>query len=98
MMRPDPIHRPGDGTSLRAVGVLTRPKFDLSLLLGGGGTRRFVGIEGHPVDPHPMQDNRKLASERHLGLAHAGALGHGHGPSFEHRPRTGRVRMTLAAS
>jgi hypothetical protein len=53
---------------------------DLSSLYGGRG---LLGHKRCPVSQHPVQDDSKLARERHLRLPHAGALGHAHRPTLQ---------------
>ena len=84
--RPDLIHRPGEGTS-RREGLVPWPARELSRSLLLCGRRHDLGlgrvVERLSVGQHAMQDDRELARERHLGLAHAGAAGDPHRPALE---------------
>ena len=79
--RPGLIHRPGDGTWLRADGVV-RPNSVSPRRLSFDHCR-FVGGERRIVDQHAMQDHSKLARKRDLGLVLAGAGSQAHGPALE---------------
>ena len=52
IMRPDLIHRPGDGTLLR--GLVSRPRTCDLLSLTGYGCGRFVGEKARPVRQHAV--------------------------------------------
>src|SRR3979409_1311296 len=80
-MRPGLIHRPGDGTLLRAAGVRTARTCNLLTLAGCGGSR-LVGNETCTVSQHAMKNHSELAGERDLGLAHTGAGGQAHPPAL----------------
>jgi len=84
--RSDLIHRPGDGTLLRAKGVSNRPNLQSPLVSGCGRSRRGSSS----CRPACGADNGKLAGERDLALAHAGASRQAHPPALQgralHRP------------
>src|SRR5579863_939864 len=78
--RPDLIHRPGEGTSLREGWCLTRPKTCFSLL-----GCCCSGVERCAVGKHAMQNHGELARQRDLCLAHPGSLGDPHRPALKLR-------------
>src|SRR5260370_31979700 len=84
--RPDLIHRPGEGTSLREgwCGDLPENQFPIysSDCCGGCLGDR---IERYAVLEHAMHDYRELACQRDLRLAHAGSLGDPHCPALKLR-------------
>lgn len=79
--RPDRIHRPGEGTSLGESLVSWPAQNPIDTpCLGCRGLGR--GVERFCVSEHAMQDNGELTRQRHLGLAHASALGDPHRPAL----------------
>src|SRR5262249_4950030 len=85
MMRSDPFHRPGEGTSLREGWCRAPPESLCSLSpLSGGKLERAPSVDkSRSIDPHAMQDDAQLARKCHLGLGHACALGQFHPPAFQ---------------
>src|SRR3954466_7071872 len=70
-MRPDPIHRPGNGTLLREL--VSRPRTCDLLILTRCSRSCLVSNEARFVSKHAVQHHGELTGERNFGLAHAGA-------------------------
>jgi hypothetical protein len=88
--RPDLIHRPGDGTLLRAAGVSNRPNLQSpSFSALADGRCSFVGEETCPVSQHAVQDHGEFAGERNLGIRDEAK-----GPLF--RSATGKTGVLTA--
>ena len=69
---PDPSSRRRD---LAPGGWCLDPPEPVNLLTSAGsGDSSFISEEARPVGQHAMQNDRKLAGERDLGLAHTGAI------------------------
>src|SRR5206468_6236995 len=82
-LRPDLIHRPGEGTSLREGWCPTRPKAVVLSLSDHCGASLGGWVEGGIVSEHAMHDHSELAGDRDLGFGHAGAPGDAHAPALE---------------
>src|ERR1700742_2866990 len=55
------------------------------------GCLRSSGVEWCSTDQHPVQDDRKLAREAHLGLLHPAAPGDPHRPALKLRAAFDRL-------
>ncbi len=80
-LRPDLIHRPGDGTSPQAVVSFAARICVVSLLCRRSCSP--IGHERRAVDQHPVQDNCELAGQCHFGLSHPAPRGQPCRPALE---------------
>ena len=90
--RPDLVHRPGEGTSLRE-GWSCPARKPVAPALGRCGGCLGRRTEGHVVLEHAKHDHGELARQRHLGFVHAGAPSDPHGPALERGATLDRLRQ-----
>src|ERR1700674_2796786 len=67
-------------------GRLYPPIGRISVFSSLGSNFLLRPVEFGSVDPHAMQNDRKLTRDRNLGLAKPVALGEPHPPGFHRRP------------